>query len=294
MNLDFIVKKTFQISERDFNSYCHDFNLIFDKKFSTDELKKKYCSGKDGYSIHSLLYNDKKEICAGFTLIPYTYIFNGKKITIALGCDAFVKKEYRSNEFILYKLYKNLAKEQLSNNIEFILSIPNPKATRYWEVLAKWKKIGQLKLRIFPLNLFNMKFIWKRIFYLFNNFLTSDNSFDVILNIDKSFVSNRFFGYKKYNNTYYKIYKEGKYSVLYIFCVDSISKDEKKNLFKHLYDNYNVDFISVCTNYEFKPLIRVPKFIINRDINVMIDNELDSFKPPFSKWALSLTNFDNR
>tara|TARA_B100001063_G_C16655992_1_gene498511 strand:+ start:19 stop:900 length:882 start_codon:yes stop_codon:yes gene_type:complete len=293
VNLNFVVKKTFQISESDFNSYCDIFNLIFKKKLSNNDLKKKYLSGKDGYAIHSLLYNDE-EICAGFTLIPYNYIFNNKKIIIALGCDAFVKKEYRCNEMILYKLYKNLTKTQLSEDIKFVISIPNSRASKYWEIIAKWKKIGNLNLKIFPLNLFKMKFLWKRIFFFLNYFSSDNNNFELYIDTNKSFLETRFYGYEKYKNSYFKIYREGKYSVLYLFCIDSISSNEKINLFRYLFKNYDIDFFSVCTNYDFKPFIKVPKYLIDRDINVMINKEFEPNNYKFSKWALSLTNFDNR
>ncbi len=218
MRTKIFVKKTLDISKTEFELYLSKFNSIFKKKVNYKSLISKYKSGYKGFSYHSFAYDYDDNLCAAFTVIPFKYNFGSYNRIISLGCDAFVDENSRKDELLLYKLYKKILIEIQKDNIELIISIPNPKAKKYWKVLAKWTTIGQLKLRLFPINLFGLKFFWRFLFlFLFKILHQKDKEFRIYIENDNSFNKNRFYGYKRFNNFFFKRYSENKFTSIYIF-----------------------------------------------------------------------------
>ena len=118
--------------------------------FVLEYFLNKYSGGINGYSIHSVAYEDGR-IIGSFSIIPQNYK-GESKIKIGLGCDAFVIPDKRSDELLLFKLFKEIIPSLQKNEIKGIISIPNPKAVKYWKYIAKWETIDFIKIQAIPVN----------------------------------------------------------------------------------------------------------------------------------------------
>ena len=98
-----LVKKTIDLTEKDWSDYLYSFNLIFDKNKDIKYFKNKYLLNFKGFSVHGILYY-KDTIVGMVTMIPNNYLINDFEQSVALTCDAFILSEHRKNENFLKKM----------------------------------------------------------------------------------------------------------------------------------------------------------------------------------------------
>ena len=203
-------------------AYTDSFNEVFSTKLLSKDFITKYESGLNGYSIHSIAFDDKK-IIGGFTVIPQNYFYS-KPITLGMACDSFVLKEYRSDELLLYKLFKASISKLELEGVSSIISIPNPTAVKYWKMIAKWITIDYLIIQLIPLNYKGLYPIYFLYLLLINfiGIIFKKNSLKKpktkLIN-DLRFLKSRFpkENYTKTNQVYIRPYDESGLKAIYVF-----------------------------------------------------------------------------
>lgn len=281
------------------NEYSSVFNNIFLTNFTSEYFLEKYSSGLNGYSIHSIAY-DKDEIVGSFTIIPQRY-YGNNQIVIGLGCDAFIIPSYRSDELLLYKLFRKALPYLKERNISGIISIPNPRATLYWKHIAKWETIDFLKIQAIPVN-YNGFYLLSKIYLYcayflcqifemnidYNRFIQLKQPFELqSLRYPKKI-------YKPLSSIYYRQKKEGNLNVVYLFNHSALKSTEVLKVCLKLM-NKKLDFIMIGSNRPYFGFIRIPKKIIKRDFPIMIFSVEKSFKNLLSgNLNVDLGSFDNR
>jgi hypothetical protein len=315
-----IAKKTNELSKKEWTEFTSAFNSVFKQHFSPDYFKTKYYGSSFGYSVHGILFHDNK-IVGMFTAIPRQYIFKEQEITIDLGCDAFILKEHRKDEYFLKQMADEVTTKLKNASIYHFISIPNETAYPYWKFYGGWKDIGKLNYYIVPLRVSRLLGKYNLLdslsFFAFRTIITcsafvfpfSKKYRNKIIHLkrDQKYFAQRF------NSDYtirqisdkgsfvYRFYKENNIRTIYLIdcfplsqanitiALKQIIKETKGNLdiilFVGKIDNPPFFFLKVPEKSE----PRVQPFI-GLSFNSTSDNDFFSI----DSWEVSLANFDNR
>ena len=314
------VKKTIELSVIEWNDFTLAFNRVFKKQFTREYFEKKYLDSSLGFSLHGILYFET-QIVGMFTAIPRKYIFKEQEITIALGCDAFILKEHRKDEFFLKQMSDVVFTQFTNYGFSYIISIPNKTAYLYWKYYGGWKDIGKLNYYIVPLRVskllgrFNFLDIFS--FYFFKATISFVTFFSLLSRkyVEKTIHIKRdqeYFAHR-YTSDYifqelpdkgkfvYRIYQEDSIRTAYLIdcqplsnsniaiALNQIIKKTKGNidiiLFVGRIDNPPFFFLKVPSKREPReqPFIGFSNNPLNDTDFFLID-----------LWEVSLANFDNR
>lgn len=314
------LKRTDEFIEKEWIELIHSFNLVFNKDYTFDYFKHKYFGTSLGYSYHGVL-TFENEIVGMFTIIPRKYSHSGSIITIGLGCDAYILKEHRKDEFFLKDMADVVTNKFKELGITKFISIPNKSAYNYWLYYGGWKDIGELNYYVIPLSVSKLigKFSFLDVFStaLFKSivFLGSFNPF-----ISKKVVSKEFsllrdknYFLDRYNEEYTikKIGEEG--SFVYRICLeDDVRTAYIIDCFPQTTSNISyaikwilrdgkgkidaIMFVGLLANppiYFLKvPQKKMPR--IQHFIGLSVSDEFESDFFKLDSWDVSLANFDNR
>lgn len=319
---EIIGKTSNELTEKDWTDLTNAFNEVFKKQFNLSYLKEKYFKTYLQFSIHGfLLFNN--QIVGMFSVIPRLYDFNGSKKIIGLGCDAFVLPNHRKDDFFLQEMASAAYEICKKNNIDYLISIPNPTAYPYWKYYGDWTDIDTLDYFILPYKIskllkisdsldFCSSFFIKTILSFLNLTSFENRNFPkkkISLIRDDKFIVDR---YNKEDN--YKIYKLGEKGY---FVIREYDEDGVKTIY--LVDCYPLSkymlikalhaitrdfkgqfdiilFVGKMDRVPF-PLIKVPK---SKEPRIQpftgyffTDKQKDDFLS-ISSWNVSLADFDNR
>lgn len=284
--------------------YSLIFNGLFSTNYTPDFFLSKYSSGLNNSSIHSIAF-DKKKIVGGFTIIPQYYKQSENQIILGLGCDAFVIPSYRSDEMLLYKLFKNLLPELRKKNVFGIISIPNPTAVKYWKLIAKWEIIDYLKIQVIPVNfkgIYTLSKMYIYSIYLLSKLLNKkekDKQPTIRLDQSKEFLNNRYPDsiYKQHQGVYYREVEEGNILAAYVLGHSSLkSSDFLKLIISLMPKIKRSDFIMIGSNVNYFGFFTLSKRLIKRDFPVMyfgLDNSFTDLNAN-TNIEIDLSSFDNR
>jgi hypothetical protein len=320
MSYKVICKYSNELTENEWIEIQKSFNLVFEKDFNLNYFKNKYTLNPLGFSCHGILYCDK-EIVGCFTVIPRDYSFFGKNELIGLGCDAYIIKKHRIDEFFLKEMADSVLSRISEFNVNKFISLPNPNAYRYWKILGKWKDIGVLDYYVFPVNIvklvfkksilrylsFSFSYVISFLFKLFYFRSTSivESEIDIDFN-DKAkkerFILESYYYLKLNNNDWacYRVYEEDGVKVAYIIYINILSKRNiALTLFKLVSQlGLEIDMVLYIGNLKNKPLnlIKVPTSKQPRKMNFIGLSINDNGNAFFNlnNWEISLVNFDNR
>jgi len=314
------VKQTSELSSKEWSDYTYGFNNVFKKNFTSDYFKNKYFKTSLGYSIHGILFH-KDKIVGMFTAIPRQYIINNHEITIGLGCDAFILKEHRRDEYFLKQMADVVTSKLGNMGINHFISIPNKNAYPYWIYYGSWKDIGKLNYYVLPLKVSKLlgkyKFIDFFTFYslklviaFFAFFCPNQKKQSekiIHLKQDQKYLSERYnseYLIRKVSDNFsfiYRIYNEGHVRTAYLIECIPLSKSNITTALNQIIDENGqtidiVMYIGIIDNPPFF-LIKVPEKKeprIQRFIGFTIDNSFDKDFFSINSWEIGLANFDNR
>ena len=307
---------TSQLEKKHWKSYIKTFNAVFQKEYNEQNFKDKYFNNFRKDSYHGLIL-DGEMVIGACTAIPYKYSYFGEEISLALFVDAFVQKDYRKNEFILYDAYIHVKNKLVEDSIPFILSVPNNIAYPFWKEIAGWNDIGILPWYIMPLKignilkkskLLNISYViiilYSFLCRLLSVFFNKKKPGNIYLAADILYLNNRFADkkYCKIRNTplYYCVISEENIKAAYLLGESNFSFREISKAVWDVIIKENVDiiiYIGKINTVQFS-LIRLPKSLQPRQfylcgkeiINVGIDDEIYSY----SNWDFGFINFDVR
>ncbi len=315
-----VAKKTNELSEQEWVEFTVAFNAVFKKDFNPVHFKEKYFGSSLGYSVHGLLIFENS-IVGMFSAIPRNYILNKKEVNIALGCDAFILKAHRKDEFFLKRMADVVTEIMKENGVFHFISIPNKTAYPYWKYYGGWKDIGNLSYYILPLKI--SKLIGK---YQFLDFLSSftfkslinfctvvpvlskkQTPKSIFLKRDQEYEKQRYsleYCIRKVLNKFsfvYKLYKEDNILTAYLIDCFPLSPANialaLKQIIKETKGKIDVIlFVGKIDNppfFFFKvPLKKEPRK--QPFIGLSFDDSFDIDFFLINSWDVSLANFDNR
>lgn len=282
--------------------YTETFNHVFSTQYTADFFMKKYSSGYYKNSFHALAF-DKNIIVGSFSVIPYEYICSNN-LLLGLGCDAFVTQSYRSDEFLLFNLFKAILPHLKEEGISSIISLPNPNASKYWKVFAKWKTIDFLKIQTLPINYYNLFPL--ALFYagslfissLIAKLLTSNKDYKHV-KLSRNRTTKRYPKgiYDKIGEIYVREMNEDGRSVVYLLNHSDLDfSNFYRECLKVILRYKNSDLLLIGANYNYPGLFTIPSKILKRKFPIMtfdLDNKFENEKDKFGI-RLDLGSFDNR
>jgi hypothetical protein len=315
-----IAKNSNEFSETDWTEFTSAFNTVFKKQFPVRHFKTKYFGSPLGYSVHSILFHNN-QVVGMFTAIPRQYIYKEKEITIALGCDAFILKEHRKDEYFLKQMADEVIVILKNAGVNYYISIPNKTAYPYWKYYGGWKDIGRLSYYVLPLRVSGLlgkfKLLDPLTFFALKSIVSistfifpfSNRSVEKTIHLkrDQNFLAQRYpadysiRNFSDKNYFVYRVYNEDNIRTAYLIECVPLSQVTIANAIKQIIKEMGreIDIIMFVGKIDNPPffLFKVPvrmepriQPFIGLSTNSVLDNDFFSI----SSWDVGLADFDNR
>lgn len=147
------IKKTQELTALERRQFLEGFNECFPKRLMTeDQLYAKYVANHFGFSYHALCFEDDR-IIGSLSASPYWYDYNGEQVKIALTCDIFIVKDFRSDIKLFANLNKALKEFCVKEDIVCFLGVANENAYSYTIRILRCKEIMTLPYWILPIRI---------------------------------------------------------------------------------------------------------------------------------------------
>ena len=315
--MEFIIKKTNELTQVEKQQICDLFLDVFKKEKSLEDFDKQFLNTTKGYSYHCLMIVDNLIVGIN-TLIPYDYIYFGKKVFIALSVDTMTKIEYRALPNFT-KMARMVYEEAKNDGICFILGFPNDISYKIFKKMLKWKDIGRLNFYILPINIGKIKrslfllsplsFLFSKLISLFTFFSKNDTQ-NIQNNIFK--LDDKKFRLQRYSDTEHKVIKSNNCEIIYkvdnhenveiayildVFPLNKNTLEKATTLLLNKY-NFKIDSIIYIGNIDFEPMniFKVPLKYEPKNIYVsgliLNDEIVDDRIWLLENWNLNLSNMD--
>lgn len=121
--MEFVVKKTIDLSLSEINEILDLFNTIFSQNRSVKVFMNQFVNNDLGYSYHMLMI-DKDKIVGIDTYVPSYYYVNNTKYLFANGVDAAISKKYR-DFYTFHDMCMIFRKYLAEENVSFLYGFPN-------------------------------------------------------------------------------------------------------------------------------------------------------------------------
>lgn len=240
--MDFVIKKTTELTEEEKESLLDCFIEVFNHKRTLDEMCNQYINTPMGYSVHSLCFDEGK-IVAAHTAFPSYYWVGDQKVKVYITGDTMVRKEYRDGAVYL-DITTDLTAFMKRNGYSFTFGFPNESSYAVNKKGHLAVEIGRLDIFILPYRIGGIKSsmswlnpfskLFCKLWLLFSAIGAKDEACTSIVHKDdETYNSTR---YKRldgnYNHIqnngiefYFKIKKHD--GVRTAFLIDVIGKSEK-------------------------------------------------------------------
>jgi hypothetical protein len=316
--MDFINKKTTELSDTEINKFCSLYTTVFCKADkSIDSFKKEYMNSALGYSYHSLMFAEG-ELVGAHNEIPVHYIINGEKVIFCFGTDVMIKEGFR-NFFNLAKLVRLSEKALKDDGIMFIFGFPNEKSYSVFNKAFKYRDIGFLNTYILPyrigginpklkfLNPFSI--VLAKLMCYSSKFRTKKQSNSYLIDKDREEQANyrfKWFG-GKYNIIHaedfcfvYKIILKDNIKTAFLLDLNVVNPYYLAEAVKYIIkkDNKNFDLLIYTGKLNFNafPLIRIPKKFEPKKFNFhgkfLDSNQIDERLFSIENWNVNLLCYD--
>lgn len=153
--MEFIVKKTTELSNEEIHQIKNLFETIFERPRSEQEFLNQSLNNPLGYSYHSLMMDDGKIV--GFnSFVPSYFLVNGEKKLFANSTDSMVSKPYR-DFFNFNDMVTAGFKRMKQDGVVYVFGYPNDNS---YPVLIKsklYKEIGKMHTFCLPIHVGGVK-----------------------------------------------------------------------------------------------------------------------------------------
>lgn len=305
-----IIKTSLEIDIETWELLLNLHNRNYDLSLTIENYLQYYKNNTLGYCFHAIaIANDN--LIGHLTFKPQEYYLNNNLIFGVLGGGSVIDKNYRSNEFLYYDLHSQLKSYVLKLDYKFIIGIPNKNLYNYAIKLLKNKHIGSLNFYILPVNSnFFINHIWKFGEHILEKIFRMKNSSNhsIYLKKDLNYLNTRYNSsvyktIKKGNQILiYRIVKEGKLNILYLF--ESLNENVfNKYVFLsclfEIREHSSFDFVLVIgTIKRFNFSFTVPQKWKPKELPIVMEvlqnaSELEKIQLyNFRNWEFELSNFD--
>ena len=317
--MDFVIRKTTELSEKEKKSLLDCFIEVFDNKRSLEEMYNQYANTPMGYSIHSLCL-DNGQVVAAHTAFPSYYWVGEQKVKTYITGDTMVRKGYRDGAIYL-DVTMGLTSYMKNAGYGFVFGFPNENSYAVIKKGCLAVEFGRLDTYILPYRIGGIKrrLAWlnplTKLFckiWLFRcSFGAKEEVFKPLVHKDdESYNPPR---YKRLDGDYchvlneetefyFKIKKhEG---VRTAFLIDVIGKSEKsfQNAVKNLLEKEkdNIDLLMYVGHLPKEickiGLIKVPRKIEPKHFYMtgkVLDKSLDTKRIyDINSWDVNLSDYD--
>tara|TARA_B100001175_G_C19472924_1_gene622728 strand:+ start:640 stop:1605 length:966 start_codon:yes stop_codon:yes gene_type:complete len=315
-NIIFKVKNTKELTSLEIKQINKLYLDIFQDDRNEEQFYKKFLNKLIGFSYHGLIVKDNV-IIGTYNIIPYEYIYFGKKFIFGLSVDTMISQKEKVDLTSLKNVSSLVYQEILKNNIFFVLGFPNKNFHPIQNRLLGWQNIGVLNYYILPLNFFKF-FLFKKIIYvsimIFNNIISlffnnKDFKKNIFLNSNDVLINDRF--NKSYKSIviddikfFYKIiFNKGKYfqRTLYLLNSDPLNMLSTNKFIKHCLNKEidNIDCIVFASNYnpQINSMVKLPLKMIKNPLflcgKILDNTKIDKNIFNIDNWLVNLSNNDH-
>ena len=153
--MEFVVKRTCDLSEIEIQQINNLFEKVFEKKRTEREFLNQSVNNPIGYSYHSMMI-ENDSIVGLNSFVPSYYIVNGERMLFANSTDSMVDKRYR--DFFNFSDMVTAGFNQMKKDgVMFVYGYPNDNA---YPVLIKsklYQDIGKMHIYCLPIHIGGIK-----------------------------------------------------------------------------------------------------------------------------------------
>jgi hypothetical protein len=315
--MEFLVKKTFELTENEQKGILSLFNRVFAKNRSLEYFNNQFVNNPLGYSYHVMMVKDG-QIAGCDSYIPSYYIFDGKRLLFVNSVDTIVDKPYR-DFFNFFDMVNTIHKYMKKEGIVFVYGFPNDNSYLVYIKSKLMKDIGNLTVYCLPyriggirrkLKMFNWFSIAMVNTYVFFISLISGGQVHQFF-IAKEAVSYNATRYKRLDGDYHIINHDGGFvyklmeyeGVRSVFLIDVFEKSAVNfsKAVRYIIKNHSKEFDILLyvgnLPFGFHGLIQLPQRLSPKRFHftgeILNDNEID--KEVFfniNNWDVNLSNYD--
>lgn len=315
--MEFVIKKTTELTVAEKNNIVSIFNSIFDKNRTVESFDLQYENTDLGYSYHSLIINDS-EIVGCNSYIPFYYDYFGQRVLVCVSVDSMVCKPFR--DFAnFYDMVTGAYERMKDDGVCQVLGFPNNMAYKVYVKSKLASDIGKLYTYALPyrigevkqkLQMFNFaSILFSRIFVCCSLLFSSNKTHK--FNIQKNSSTYNDLRYRWFGGNY-NIVKKEKFEFVYkiklhegvrtVFLVDVEPKTARNFAASVSYiikkESSKFDLLLYVGDLPFNlnGLIKIPHKYEPKNFNFttkildkkVIDKEVFDVK----NWDINLSNFD--
>ena len=164
MSFTFDFRRTIDLKNEDIKEIIDIFNISFNRRISNDQLIRKYCKNKFGYSFHCLYRDENKNLIGVYTFVPKIFLINSELKYVLQTVDTCFP--YKGVAFAIKDSVLKLVNfaQSYINPLCFIYGFPNKSFQELSEHIFEWEKIGPLITYIDCLPFLSFIFSYKKNF----------------------------------------------------------------------------------------------------------------------------------
>lgn len=316
--MEYICKKTDELTAEEQIQITSLFNIIFDRAVSADFLFQEYTNNPFGFSYHSIAKDDGQVV--GFSsYVPAWFWYNNQKVVFVCGGTTMIAKAYRDG-FTFYEVIKNAHRYLIENGVVMNYGYPNDKScpvllkTKLTKLIGKMHtyclpyRIGGLKKSLWWMNWLSM--LGCRIWVGCSELFASKKEYSFVVHKDdESYNPTRYqrFGgdyglaQLKHGCCHYKVKEHDGVRTAFILDVSPKSSRNFVDAVKYLLKNHSKEFDLVLYPGELPfgitGMVRLPRKVEPKNFN-MTGNILDkkaldeNVIYDIKNWDTNLSNYD--
>lgn len=153
--MEFLFKKTTELTDYEKNAILSLFNEIFNKDRSIYEFTNQYVNNVLGYSYHTLVL-EKGILIAHAAYVPAFYYIAGVNKIVVDGIDGMISKNYRDSSVLLDLIQFN-RDNLIKSGAQIEIGFPNSYAMKVYSKGKLYKKVGEMSIYALPFRLGGIK-----------------------------------------------------------------------------------------------------------------------------------------
>ena len=270
--MDFIVKKTTELTDAEQAGILALFNTIFEKDRPLAHFQNQFLNNPLGYSFHSMML-DNGQIVGCDSYIPSYYLVNGRCLLFANSVDTMVSKPYR--DFVnLYDMVTAIHGYMKKDGVVCVYGFPNDNAYPVYVKSKLMRDIGSLAIYCLPYRIGGIKpqlkaLNWLSVLFVkVYIFLTSLSASKKIHHfpIEKEAAAYNSTRYKRLDAKYNRVNYKGNEFVYKLMDYEGIRSAFLIDVFEKSADNFNKAVRYIINNHhgEFDILLYIGRLPFKR------------------------------
>lgn len=158
--MEFITKKTTELTLEEKQRLVDLFNEVFDKKRTVEEFDRQFLNNPEGFSYHTCAQEDGKMVASN-TMVPSLYLVDGKPLRFVNSVDTMIAEHHRGLENF-YDMIKASFGDSEKQGYDVVYGFPNDNSYELFTKLKFMRDIGKLDTYCLPYRIGGVKkgFSW--------------------------------------------------------------------------------------------------------------------------------------